>query len=190
MTRERKKNAKREAILQAAFAEFKDQRFDAVKLDNIAARAGVGKGTLYLYFKNKEDLFVQMAVDGVEEMADRMREIAAMDESFEDRFFRFGREIGVFIEKRSVMFRLMNQIQSETVREQFMRQHQQLVKAARVLLQDGIDEGALRNDLTVADLHCLLIGPLLFRARLNKFNGDHIEVEPLLRFFWEGAKAK
>ena len=190
MTRERKKNEKRAAILNAAFDEFKDQRFDAVKLDDVAARAGVGKGTLYLYFKNKEDLFVQMSIDGVEEMAERMREIAAMDERFEKRFFRFGREVGVFIEKRSVMFRLMNQVRSESIQRKFMTQHKQLVKAARELLQAGIDEGALREDVSVADMHCLLIGPLLFRVRLNKFNDDNIKVDTLLNLAWDGMVKK
>jgi AcrR family transcriptional regulator len=187
MKREQKKTEKRAAILEAAHAEFTARRFDEVKLDDVAARAGVGKGTLYLYFTCKEDLFVQMAVDGVAEMADRIREIAGMDDSFHDRFFRFGREVGVFIEKRSVMFRLMHQISSETVRQQFLSHHKQLVKSARALIRKGVEEGVLRNDFSVTDLHCLLIGPLLFRNRLNESNKDRIEVEPLLQFFWEGA---
>lgn len=190
MTRERKKQKKRDAILKAAHAEFKSRRFDEVKLDDIAARAGVGKGTLYLYFENKEDLFVQMAVEGVDEMADRMREITAMDGSFRERFFCFGREVAAFIERRSVMFRLMNQAGSEVIQQEFMRHHQQLIQAARSLIQAGIDEGSLRDDSTVEDLHCCLIGPLLFRPRLNKFNHDHIEVDPLLELFWSAAAVR
>lgn len=187
MTRERKKNEKRAAILSAAREEFTAKRFDEVKLDEIASRAGVGKGTLYLYFLNKEDLLVQMAVEGVDEMAERMDEIAAMELPFQDRFFMFGREVGVFVETRSAMFRLMNQIQSETVQKQFMNHHQQLVKAARALLQAGVDEGVLRKDLTVPEIHCAFIGPLLFRFRLNEISPAQIGLEPLLQFFWEGA---
>lgn len=190
MTRECKKNEKRAAILKAAFGEFKNQRFDAVKLDDIAARAGVGKGTLYLYFKNKEELFMQMALDGVEQMAERMKEITALESPFRDRFFLFGREVGSFVEKRSIMFRLMHQISSESVQREFMSQHRLLVKAARGLLKVGVDEGMLRKDVSVADLHCLLIGPLLFRVRLNKFNQDDIEVDTLLTLFWAAASVK
>ena len=188
MKRERKKSEKRAAILTAAFGEFKNRRFDAVKLDDIAARAGVGKGTLYLYFKNKEELFMQMALDGVEQMAERMKEITAMESPFRERFFLFGREVGVFIEKRSIMFRLMHQISSESVQREFMSQHRLLIKAARSLLKAGVDDGVLRDDVTVADLHCMLIGPLLFRVRLNKFNQDEIEVDTLLNLFWDAAK--
>ena len=58
MKREKKKEDKRATILKAASDVFKGRRFDEVTLDEIAVRAGVGKGTLYLYFKNKEDLFL------------------------------------------------------------------------------------------------------------------------------------
>jgi TetR/AcrR family transcriptional regulator len=185
-----KKQEKLAAILEAAFIEFTGKRFDAVKLDEIAARAGVGKGTLYLYFKNKEELFIQMALEGVDEMATRVGEISAMDSPFRDRFFQFGTEIGVFVEKRAVMFRLMHQIGSDELQKKFMSQHRVLINAARSLLQAGVDEGIFRADVTVADLHCLLIGPLLFRGQLNRFNNDTIAMEPLLKLFWDAATLK
>jgi TetR/AcrR family transcriptional regulator len=184
---EKKKQEKRAAILSAALAEFTGKRFDEVKLDGIAARAGVGKGTLYLYFKSKEDLFIQMALDGVDKMVAQIHDIAEMDVPFRDRFFIFGRAVGEFVLKRSVMFQLMNQIGSEEIQKEFMQQHKALIRAARGLLQAGVDDGILRNDVTIADLHCLLIGPLLFRVRLNHFNNDNIEVESLLKLFWSAA---
>jgi AcrR family transcriptional regulator len=53
-----------EAILSAALEEFIAQGFAAARLDTIAERAGVAKGTLYLYFDSKETLF-EAAVRGV-----------------------------------------------------------------------------------------------------------------------------
>jgi len=44
-------------ILDAGFREFAEKGFDATSLANVAARAGVAKGTLYLYFDSKEALF-------------------------------------------------------------------------------------------------------------------------------------
>ncbi|MGA0607682.1 TetR/AcrR family transcriptional regulator [Phenylobacterium sp. VNQ135] len=44
-------------IVQAAMAVFAERGFAAARLDEIAARAGVSKGALYLYFETKEDLF-------------------------------------------------------------------------------------------------------------------------------------
>jgi AcrR family transcriptional regulator len=53
-----KSPAKREEILAAAVAEFAHRDFHEVLMDDVAARAGVGKGTLYRYFPTKEELFV------------------------------------------------------------------------------------------------------------------------------------
>ncbi len=44
-------------ILEAAFEEFSSRGYEATRLDDVAHRAGIAKGTVYLYFKNKETLF-------------------------------------------------------------------------------------------------------------------------------------
>jgi AcrR family transcriptional regulator len=53
----RRKDARPEEILAAALASFAERGFAATRLDDVAARAGISKGTLYLYFKSKEELF-------------------------------------------------------------------------------------------------------------------------------------
>src|SRR5438093_3081946 len=53
----RRKNARPEEIIQAALEVFADRGFAATKLEDVARRAGVTKGTIYLYFENKEALF-------------------------------------------------------------------------------------------------------------------------------------
>src|SRR5262249_4795928 len=52
--------AKREAILAAALDEFSARGFAATRLDDIAKRADVAKGTIYLYFCDKESLFQEL----------------------------------------------------------------------------------------------------------------------------------
>ena len=52
----RRKTARPEEIIEAALAIFTERGFTAARLDEIAARAGVTKGTIYLYFKDKEAL--------------------------------------------------------------------------------------------------------------------------------------
>jgi AcrR family transcriptional regulator len=58
--REAKAAARREAILDAALDEFSARGFAAARLDDVAARAGVAKGTIYLYFADKEALFQEL----------------------------------------------------------------------------------------------------------------------------------
>jgi len=54
---QRRKEARPEEILRAAMQTFVERGFAATRLEEVGARAGVSKGTLYLYFSNKEDLF-------------------------------------------------------------------------------------------------------------------------------------
>jgi AcrR family transcriptional regulator len=51
---------RRNAILKAALDEFSERGFAAARLDDVARRAGVAKGTIYLYFKDKEALFQEL----------------------------------------------------------------------------------------------------------------------------------
>jgi AcrR family transcriptional regulator len=54
---ERRKDARPQELLAAALESFVDRGYTATRLEDVARRAGVSKGTLYLYFENKEDLF-------------------------------------------------------------------------------------------------------------------------------------
>jgi len=51
---------RRQAILGAALEEFSARGFAATRLDDVARRAGVAKGTIYLYFRDKENLFQEL----------------------------------------------------------------------------------------------------------------------------------
>lgn len=53
----RRKHARPNEILGAALACFAERGFAGTRLDDVAQRAGVTKGTLYLYFRDKEELF-------------------------------------------------------------------------------------------------------------------------------------
>ena len=54
---ERRKDARPQELLAAALEQFVERGYAATRLEDVARRAGVSKGTLYLYFTNKEELF-------------------------------------------------------------------------------------------------------------------------------------
>src|ERR1700712_4520950 len=54
---ERRKDARPQELLAAALGQFVERGFAATRLEDVARCAGVSKGTLYLYFANKEELF-------------------------------------------------------------------------------------------------------------------------------------
>jgi AcrR family transcriptional regulator len=55
--RARRKQARPGEIVEAALRLFAERGFAATKLEDVASAAGIGKGTIYLYFATKEDLF-------------------------------------------------------------------------------------------------------------------------------------
>lgn len=63
--RQRRKDARPQELTAAALALFVEKGFAATKLDEVAARAGVSKGTLYLYFDSKEALFKAVIQEGI-----------------------------------------------------------------------------------------------------------------------------
>ena len=77
-TRRRRKAERPHEILEAAFLEFSRNGYAMTTLDQIAERAGVTKGTIYVYFESKEQLFISMVrelmkatLDTVQDMFER-----------------------------------------------------------------------------------------------------------------------
>src|SRR5271167_1637982 len=77
-TRRRRKAERPHEILEAAFTEFSRNGYATTTLDHVAARAGVTKGTIYVYFESKEHLFISMVrelmkatLDTVQDMFER-----------------------------------------------------------------------------------------------------------------------
>ena len=74
---ERRKDARPAELAAAALDLFVERGFAATRLDDVARRAGVSKGTLYLYFDSKEELFKAVIREGyvsrITEFAERMK---------------------------------------------------------------------------------------------------------------------
>src|SRR5579862_3274783 len=79
----RRKQARPAEIIAAALQVFAERGFAAARLDDIAARAGVSKAALYLYFDTKEALFRAVVTEAV---APNLAPVQAAAESFDGRF--------------------------------------------------------------------------------------------------------
>ena len=77
---QRHKEARPAEVLDAALAEFFEKGFESARLEDIATRAGVSKGTIYLYFSSKEEIFDAL-VKGIPQANIEMLEVAAKDDS-------------------------------------------------------------------------------------------------------------
>lgn len=72
----RRKEARPQEITAAALELFAERGFAAARLEDVAARAGISKGTLYLYFPNKEELFKAVVRDAVVATIDEAERLA------------------------------------------------------------------------------------------------------------------
>jgi AcrR family transcriptional regulator len=77
--------ATRQSILEAARSRFLHYGFKKTTIDEIAVDAGVGKGTVYLYFDSKEDLLTTIALDVKKNITEQMRAIAGSFDSPEEK---------------------------------------------------------------------------------------------------------
>ena len=68
--------AKRDAIVGVAAAVFGEMGFERASMDEIAARTGASKATVYGYFGSKQELFLAVIRDAAERLADLVMEIA------------------------------------------------------------------------------------------------------------------
>ena len=101
---------RKQVILDAALTVFSERGFEAARLDDVAARAGVAKGTLYLYFDDKEDLFEEVVRSAVSPILERLDVLAAApdmpaDKMIETLFSVFEKE--VLGTKRKLFIRLI-----------------------------------------------------------------------------------
>ncbi|MBC7608770.1 MAG: TetR/AcrR family transcriptional regulator [Polaromonas sp.] len=78
--RERRKEARPGELLDAALDLFVEKGFAATRAEEVAARAGVSKGTLFLYFQSKEDLFKAVVRENI---SGRFKEWSEEFETFE-----------------------------------------------------------------------------------------------------------
>lgn len=65
---------KRKDIINAAAKLFATRPFHEVRLDDVAAAARVGKGTLYIYFKNKDDLYISLIRNGFSQVLEQLNQ--------------------------------------------------------------------------------------------------------------------
>jgi AcrR family transcriptional regulator len=101
---EQMREATRRRILRVAASEFARLGFDQANINVIAEQAGIGKGTIYLYFENKRDLFLAMLRRIAQEHLAAIRTALAADGSIQQRLERLFRAFAHLAEEESDSF--------------------------------------------------------------------------------------
>jgi AcrR family transcriptional regulator len=161
--RAEKSAARREAILAAAIEEFSARGFAATRLDDVARRAGVAKGTIYLHFEDKEALFQDIVRTMVVPFIANIEVASASDlpvrvivERMLDLFVR-----EIYATRRRDVLRLVMTEGPRFPRLAEFYYHQvveRAIAAARKLFAQAHARGELRND-ALARFPQLVVAP-------------------------------
>ncbi|OGP80656.1 MAG: hypothetical protein A2Z13_04795 [Deltaproteobacteria bacterium RBG_16_64_85] len=155
--------AKRERILRAAIRIFSQKGYFNSKISEIARLAGVADGTIYLYFKNKDDLLISLFEEKMGEVVAEIRVRVADEGDALSRLRIFirnhmdllTREAGL-IEVIQVELRQSKKFMKEYVPVKFL----EYLDVISGILEDGKREGVFRPDLNVTLARRAIFGAL------------------------------
>jgi TetR/AcrR family fatty acid metabolism transcriptional regulator len=155
------KNNKYHQILEAAVKVFARQGFHQSTVAQIAKEAGVADGTIYLYFKNKDDILVQFfrfrtkqvfasfreAVDGAETSTDKLRKLVR-------------RHLAEFQRDRdgAVVYQVETHQNSRLAEAQIREMSKMYRDLISEIIEQGQQEGAIRKDLYLGLVKRFIIG--------------------------------
>ncbi|MBC6983500.1 TetR/AcrR family transcriptional regulator [Caulobacter sp. 17J80-11] len=184
----RRKEARPGEIVAAAFAVFAEKGFAAARLDEIAARAGVSKGALYLYFETKEELFHAVVRDAV---APNVAQVRAAAEAFEGPFADLVRALLPMMAARiagSGAAKVVKMVIGESRNFPALAQHwhDEVVAPTLSVLSGLIERAQARGEVRPGDprVHAFsLVGPLmlgvLWREVLEPVGGAPVDLQAL-----------
>ncbi len=141
------KEEKRRLIMQAAVGVFSGKLFHQVKMDEIAARAGCGKGTLYLYFESKEMLFRRSFQYAVELYYDRLKEALEDEGSAREKLERIAYlHLGLLQEQLQLIYLLVGQSMAPPMifQEEVTRARRKLLTLVEGIIARGVEQEEFR----------------------------------------------
>jgi AcrR family transcriptional regulator len=174
---------RREAIIEAGLEEFVARGFAATRLDDVAKRAGVAKGTIYLHFADKEALFQELVRTALVPLINRLAtppaaggSARAMIESFAETFAR-----DVVATRRGDILRLLiaEGARFPSLADFYYREVVSRGMAAmRALLEYGIARGEIR-DTALAQFPQLIAAPAIVAVIWQGLFGRHAPLDAM-----------
>jgi AcrR family transcriptional regulator len=167
---------KRQAILDEAIRIFAELGFRRADVQVIADRAGVGKGTVYRYFRSKEDLFWATTLDVLNRLDQYI--FAATDEAEGacGKLRAAAIAHAAFFEANPQYLNLIMQERAEfcgSIPESHHLHHETMLQRMGVILGQGIESGELRpvdTRQTTLAIGCLLFGTALLSGHVEAVN--------------------
>lgn len=185
---------KRDEILRAALELIAEYGFHGAPMAMIAVRAGVGAGTIYRYFENKDVLINEL----YRELEDKIREYILPGYSTErpirERFVHLNTKLFRFFIEFPLQFRYLEQFHNSPYGAAYRRDkilgESDEKDVFMKLFEDGLAQQVMK-DLPILILFCLSFGPLITSMRdhiLGFISLDDIMIERITEACWDGVK--
>jgi len=142
------KPSAKERILEAALEVFSNKGFHSATTDEIAERAGVGKGTLYRYFETKDKLFAELVRLRTEELGKRAGSIIDSRDDVLTMISKYIRLYFEFFDSNQRLFRLVVQEQldlGEHSPDEYFRRVMRAIPKLKRKVYEGTQQGILKD---------------------------------------------
>lgn len=184
---------RRQEILESAKEVFGEKGFHRAKMGEIAANAGIGKGTIYEYFSSKKELYEEMLKDIVDGYLKGSEEIFKGESSTKERLIKFacfhGGFMGSHVELAENSIKEAQEL-STKVKMHLSARKKDFHEAIYDLLQEGINNGEIVEGLDVEAAGCLILGGIN-QAYLNHLHKEDsatcaIDPSPVIEMVFKG----
>jgi AcrR family transcriptional regulator len=186
----RRKEERPAEIVAAALESFAERGFAATRLDDIAARAGVTRGTLYLYFSSKEDLFKAVVRQSIVPIIARGEEMVAQSQEPSAALLAKVLLMMPTAVAGSPVSAIPKLVISEARNFPDLAQFylKEVIRRGRRLLTAIIARGVERGEFRPMDMehvfYCV-VGPvlltMLWKHSFEPFDGKHLDAQALCR---------
>ena len=186
---------RKKLILEEAARLFSAKRFDEVLMDDIAHQAGVGKGTIYTYFADKEELYFAVVFEGIRRLNEQLQRKANRQQNPEDELRRMVHAIVSFFSQNRFFFRLMSQEDGKSEggrgenRKRWREERRIQLAAIETVLQNGAEQGVFSVENPKVETAILrdMVRSVMIHAK-----GMSVEamVDTIMRLFLQGVRKK
>lgn len=177
------RHPKIEGIFQAAVDVFSHSGFDQAKVDEIAQKAGVAKGTIYYHFRSKEELFLGMISEGLEKLVDFVERNIRISEDPIVQLEQVVRAQLVFFAENAKLAKIILQEAFGTKeRQQEFRHHvRDYLRLIEGLLEKGQAQGVFRV-ANVSEMASAIFGALSVSAlqKIFSLEADALQTDQAL----------
>ncbi len=187
------KPEKRSLIMKAMEDIIKNKRYSEVTMESIAIAAGVGKGTIYRYFKDKEDLFFEFFLNGSEELAQEVNSINEKQMTFRDKFRYLISRLEMLFSERHIVMQVMNQQQilmnrkDEDSKNRFRQHRIRIINEIGNIIQSGFSDGSIESDLSSEQVACIIVDLII--GRMHRPEGvQPLELSQMINFVLKGLQ--